>query len=82
MAGGDVAILSEWERDALAGGHCVRIAKNDRARERPLPGACTEDSGALLVFRWRDDFTVHHSSKVVQSCDVKNAVCEVLIADG
>lgn len=77
----NVAILSNWERDSLAGGHCVRIDKNDKARERPLPDTCSQVNGNPIIFRWKNDFTIHHNGNVVQTCDVKRDTCEVIISD-
>jgi hypothetical protein len=80
--GGNVAILSDWERNTLAGGHCLRIDKNDNARERPLPDTCTQVDGDPLIFNWKDNFTIHHNGSVVQSCAVNNGACELLIPNG
>lgn len=80
--GGNVAILSDWDRTTLPAGECLRINKNNKANEESLPEICSRASGDPLLFRWKDNFTLHYQGNVVQTCDVKKNACALTLANG
>jgi hypothetical protein len=80
-SGNDVTILSNWERNNLPAGQCLRINKSNKAKDEPLPASCQQENGEPLTFRWKDDFTLHYNGVAVQTCKVKSDDCVVILAN-
>ena len=82
MDGRNGETISEWGRDNLAAQACVRLDKDDKASERPLPTGCNRVIGQPIEFSWKDDFIALFNGKPVADCDLKKDGCLLELSGG
>jgi hypothetical protein len=75
MDGRNGETISQWGSNNLAAQACIRLDKDDKAAEHPLPTGCNQVVGQPIEFSWKDDFIVLFNGKPVADCDVKKNGC-------
>jgi serine/threonine protein kinase len=80
MDGRNGETMSAWGRDTLGAHLCLRLDKDNKASEHPLPDGCNSIVGQPIEFEWKDDFIVLFEGLPVADCDIKRDDCTVEIS--
>jgi hypothetical protein len=80
MDGRNGETMSAWGRDSLGAHLCLRLDKDNKATEHPLPDGCNSVVGQPIEFEWKDDFIVLFEGLPVADCDIKRDGCTVEIS--
>lgn len=78
MNGRNGETLATWNLDSLDPGTCLLVFKNNN-QER-VPEACERVVRGVVIFDWKNEFTVWYGETAVAECQINDAACIITLS--